>query len=137
MDIKKEKEFLCGFKLRERMKGKKKYQVLGSWTVRLNHQGTAGIRAARQWKEALRWLWFYRLSLSLSPFCLSEASPLHRVIEFVLWGSGKHVHLTCLFCYCFGPEVCGYFSHFLKSYVIFWTLCIYKIKLLGLVCTNF
>ena len=30
MDIKKEKEFLCGFKLRERMKGKKKYQVLGS-----------------------------------------------------------------------------------------------------------
>ena len=24
------------------------------------------------------------LSLSLSPFCLSEVSPLHRVIEFVL-----------------------------------------------------
>ena len=32
MDIKKKKEFLCGFKLRERIKGKKKKknQVLGS-----------------------------------------------------------------------------------------------------------
>ena len=29
MDIKKEKEFLCGFKLRERMKGKKKIPSAG------------------------------------------------------------------------------------------------------------
>ena len=40
MDIKKEKEFLCGFKIREEWKGKKiKYQVLGSWTVHCRDKG--------------------------------------------------------------------------------------------------
>ena len=84
MDIKKEKEFLCGFKLSERIKGKKipgAGFLNGAAEPPRHCRGKGGETVEGSSAVALI---LPPHSLSLSPFRLSEVSPLHCVIEFVL-----------------------------------------------------
>ena len=66
MDIKKEKEFLCGFKLRERMKGKKK-KIPGAGFL----NGAAKSPRHCRDKGAKMVEGSSAVALILPPFCLS------------------------------------------------------------------
>ena len=98
MDIKKEKEFLCGFKLREKMKGKKKIPGAGF----LNSAAEPPRHCRDKGGEMVEGssvvaLILPPLSLSL---CRSEVFPLYHVIDYFArkWGtSASHVLILLVF----------------------------------------
>ena len=98
MDIKKEKEFLCGFKLREKMKGKKKIPgagFLNSAAEPPRHCRDKGGEMVEGSSVVALILPPLSLSLSLS---LDQRSFLSIMLLTILRGSGEQVHLMCLFC---------------------------------------